>query len=55
MVALTKNIKRWKVCVIGVAWKRPPYKPIPLYKKYMFKLLKAIRHEKSNIIIASLE
>ena len=55
MVALTINIKTWKVCVIGVAWKRPPYKPTPLYKKEISKLFKAITQEQSNIIIAFLE
>lgn len=40
---------------MGVAWKRPPYKPIPLSKKDMFKLFNAIIQEHSNINIVFLE
>lgn len=55
MIALTKKIKIWKTCVIGVAWKRPPYKPIPLSKKDMSKLFNATIQEHNNIIIVFLE
>ena len=41
--------------MIGVAWKRPPYKPILLSKKDMSKLFNAIIQEHSNITIVFLE
>ena len=40
---------------MGVAWKRPPYKPTPLSKKDTSKLLATIRQEHSSIITVSLE
>ena len=55
MIALTTNINIWKTCVIGVAWKRPPYKPIPSPKKGMSRFLSAIKEENKRIIIVFLE
>lgn len=48
-------MNRWKVCVIGVAWNRPPYKPTPLSKKETSKLFATSWLEHRSIIIVSLE
>ena len=34
-------MKRWNICVMDVAWNKPPYKPIPLSKKAMVKFFDA--------------
>ena len=55
MTALRKNIKIWNVCVIGVVWNRPPYKPIPLSKKDVSRLFNATSQEYNNITMVFLE
>ena len=54
-MALMKKIKTWKVCVIGVAWKRPPYRPIPSARKGVSRFFSAIKEEESKIKIVCLE
>ena len=44
-----------KVCVKGVTWNNPPYKPIPLSKHKTNKLLKAKKLANSSDIITILE
>lgn len=41
-MAQIKKIKIWKVCVIALAWNKPPYRPRPLSKKEIDMLFNAI-------------
>ena len=54
MVALIKNINTWKTCVILVAWKSPPYKPIPVSNIVRYKVVMAKYDDNVKIIITIL-
>lgn len=55
MMALIIKINIWNTCVIGVAWNRSPYKPIPLPKKDKSRFLSAIMKEDKRISMVTLE
>ena len=42
------------MCVVLVAWNKPPYKPIPASKQVIYKLAKPSSEEYSKTIIATL-
>ena len=54
MAALIKNINTWKTWVILVAWKRPPYKPIPVSKIVRYRVVMAKYDDNVKIIITIL-
>lgn len=43
------------ICVLDVAWNKPPYKPIPLSKYVKYKLSMLSKEEYNKIMMATRE